>query len=436
MLVANGEHRKKTESIWNLPAGTLNPKVGYSVMEIMRGLEDGSVNFMWTQVVNILQSTPNNTHWVRAARDPKNFVVVSDVYPTYSARAADLILPAAMHFEKWGLYGNAERRTQGWHQLVKAPGEAKTDIWMMMEFARRFTVDELYRAQPLKGVPGDALPDVREAAAAMGLKGDATLFDVLFAPSAARQAAWPDPLYKKELNATGEALGLPYFPEKALFGEYRQFTLGNGHDLADFDTYMREDVRGLLWPVVNGRETLYRFNVEYDPYAKPDNLFYGKLMKPVGKGTRHALTDKNAVAHPGTAKIFFRPYMDPVEMPDANYDLWLCTGRILEHWHTGSMTRRVPELDRAAPRAVLYMNPADAERRGIRRGDTATVTSRHGECKAVVETKVRNIMPRGMTWLAFFDDKVLCNSVVIDAMDPISLEPDFKKTAVKVVRDI
>lgn len=159
-------------------------------------------------------------------------------------------------------------------------------------------------------------------------------------------------------------------------------------------------------------------------------------MKPVGKGTRHALTDKNAVAHPGTAKIFFRPYMDPVEMPDANYDLWLCTGRILEHWHTGSMTRRVPELDRAAPRAVLYMNPADAERRSIRRGDTATVTSRHGECKAVVETKVRNIMPRGMTWLAFFDDKVLCNSVVIDAMDPISLEPDFKKTAVKVVRDI
>lgn len=270
----------------------------------------------------------------------------------------------------------------------------------------------------------------------MGHKAGATLFDVLFAPSEARQAPWPDPLYKTELNATGEALGLSYFPEKALFGEYRRFTLGNGHDLADFDTYMREDVRGLLWPVVNGRETLYRFNVEHDPYAKPDNLFYGKLMKPVGKGTRHALTDKTAVAHPGTAKIFFRPYMDPVEAPDADYDLWLCTGRILEHWHTGSMTRRVPELDRAAPRAVLYMNPGDAERRGIRRGDAAVVTSRHGQCRAVVETKVRNLMPRGMTWLAFFDDKVLCNAVVIDAMDPISLEPDFKKTAVKVVRDV
>lgn len=434
MLVANPKHREKTEKLWGIPAKTLNPKVGASVMEILRGLEDGSIGFMWTQVVNILQSTPNNTHWVRAARDPKNFVVVSDVYPTYSAQAADLILPAAMHFEKWGLYGNAERRTQGWHQMVKAPGEARTDVWMMMEFAKRFTVDEMYQAQPLKGVPGDMLPDVRTDAAAMGFDGQKTLFDVLFAPNAARSAVWPDPLYKGELNATGEALGLPYFPEKALFAEYRQFTLGDGHDLADFDTYMDPKTRGLMWPVVNGKETPYRFNTEFDPYAKADNLFYGKLMKPVAKGDLYKVTDAKAEAHPGTAKIFFRPYMDPVEQPDAHYDLWLCTGRILEHWHTGSMTQRVPEIDRAAPRAVLYMNPKDAEARGMRRGDTAAVQSRHGECRAVIETQVRNIMPRGTTWLAFFDPKVMCNAVTIDAMDPISLEPDFKKTAVKVTK--
>lgn len=434
MLVANPKHREKTEKIWGIPSGTLNPKVGASVMEILRGLEDGSINFVWTQVVNILQSTPNNTHWVRAARDPKNFVVVADVYPTYSARAADLILPAAMHFEKWGLYGNAERRTQGWQQVVRAPGQARTDIWMMMEFAKRFTVDETYRAQPLKGVPNDQLPDVREAAAAMGIGPKTTLFDVLYAPNEKRNAVWPDPLYKTDLNATGEALGLPYFPEKAMFTEYRQFTLGDGHDLADFDTYQDPKTRGLMWPVVNGKETKYRFNTEFDPYAKEDNLFYGKLMKPVAKGDRFGVTDPKAVAHPGTAKIFFRPYMDPVEQPDAHYDLWLCTGRILEHWHTGSMTGRVPELKRAAPQAVLYMHPKDAEARQMRRGDLAVVTSRHGECRAVVETQVRNTMPRGTTWLAFFDPKVECNAVVIDALDPISLEPDFKKTAVKVVK--
>ena len=70
MLVANPKHRQRTESIWQLPAGTLNPKVGASLMGIMRGLEDKSINFVWTQVVNIFQSTPNNTHWIKAARDP------------------------------------------------------------------------------------------------------------------------------------------------------------------------------------------------------------------------------------------------------------------------------------------------------------------------------------------------------------------------------
>ncbi|MFR3635485.1 MAG: molybdopterin-dependent oxidoreductase, partial [Sutterella sp.] len=115
-LVANPKHRAESEELWNIPQGTLNPKVGYDLMKMLRGLEDGSLNFLWTQVVNIFQSTPNNTHWIQAARKPENFVVVSDVYPTFSGACADLILPAAMHFEKWGFYGNGERRTQGWQR--------------------------------------------------------------------------------------------------------------------------------------------------------------------------------------------------------------------------------------------------------------------------------------------------------------------------------
>ena len=101
MLVANPKHREKTEKIWNLPAGTLNPKVGADLMAILRGVEDKSIDFLWTQVVNIIQSAPNNTHWIEACRRPDAFVVVSDIYPTFSARCADLILPVAGHFEKW-----------------------------------------------------------------------------------------------------------------------------------------------------------------------------------------------------------------------------------------------------------------------------------------------------------------------------------------------
>lgn len=110
------------------------------------------------------------------------------------------------------------------------------------------------------------------------------------------------------------------------------------------------------------------------------------------------------------------------------------TGRILEHWHTGSMTMRVPELERAQANSFLYMNPKDAEKRGLKNGDVAVCESRRGQVKAIVQTNQRNFMPRGMTWLAFFDRKVQTNQVVIDATDPISEEPDFKKSAVKVYK--
>ena len=103
MLVGNPAHHKKTEKLWRIPEGTLNPVLGKPIMGLLRGLEDGSVNFLWTQVVNVFQSAPNANHWLQAARKPENFVVVADVYPTLSAKVADLILPTAMIFEKWGL---------------------------------------------------------------------------------------------------------------------------------------------------------------------------------------------------------------------------------------------------------------------------------------------------------------------------------------------
>ena len=270
----------------------------------------------------------------------------------------------------------------------------------------------------------------------MCLNSDASLFDVLFAGMPeTKQCPWPDPKYPGKQCCTAKALGLDWFPEKALFTEYRQFTLGDGHDLADFDTYLDPKIRGLTWPVVNGKPTTYRFNAEYDPYVKNGDFeFYGKLMKAIPQGNLDGITDKTPKPLPGRAKIFFRPFAEPVEKPDSNYDLMLCTGRILEHWHTGSMTRRVPELHRAAPSAVLYMHPTDAQKRGLKRNDVAQITSRRGSIKALVETQGRMKMPRGTVWMAFFDESVQVNKLCIDATDPISAEPDFKKSAVRVTK--
>lgn len=440
LLVAAKPARVKSEKIWGIPEKTINPKVGRAFMEILRGMEDDSVNFVWTQVVNPFQAAPNSNHWLKAARHPNNFIVVADAYPTYSCRYADLILPAAMIFEKWGLYGNAERRTQGWQQMATPPGEARTDLWMMMEFAKRIKLKDVWGEQSVPGLKVEGyedgkLPSVLDEAQKMGYTPETTLYEVLYARKSNTNVAWPDPAFVCKINSTAAPSKLNWFPEKALFSEYRQFTLGDGHDLADFDTYLNSKTRGLMWPVVNGKETPYRFNQDFDPYVKEGGYaFYGKLFKAIPTGNLWGITDPKPVPLPNKAKIFYRPYAAPVEQPDANYDLWLCTGRILEHWHTGSMTMRVPELYRAQPNAFVYMNPDDAAKRGLKNGDVATVESRRGKINAIVQTNQRNFMPKGSSWLAFFDEKVQTNQVVINATDPISEEPDFKKSAVKIYK--
>ena len=132
--------------------------------------------------------------------------------------------------------------------------------------------------------------------------------------------------------------------------------------------------------------------------------------------------------------IFALPYQPAAEVPDKEYDLWLCTGRVLEHWHTGSMTRRVPELYKAVPDAVVFMHPGDAKKRGLQRGEVVKAVSRRGEIQLRVETKGRNKPPVGLVFIPFFDEMRLVNKLTLDATCPISKETDYKKCAVKIVK--
>ncbi|MCF6184760.1 MAG: nitrate reductase catalytic subunit NapA, partial [Bacteroidales bacterium] len=135
MVVTNPKHRAIAEKIWKLPTGTINPKVGSHVMKIHRDIEDGKIKFVWVQVNNPYQNTASARHWIKAARELDNFIVVSDGYPGISAKVADLVLPSAMIYEKWGAYGNAERRTQHWKQQVTPVGDAMPDVWQIVELS-------------------------------------------------------------------------------------------------------------------------------------------------------------------------------------------------------------------------------------------------------------------------------------------------------------
>ena len=402
MVVGKKEHRDFAEKIWNLPEGTIPGKNGYHAVLQNRMLKDGKLNVYWVQCTNNMQAAPNmNEEGWPGYRNPANFIVVSDPYPTVTAMAADLILPTAMWVEKEGAYGNAERRTQFWRQQVSAPGEARSDVWQVVEFSKRFKVEEAWPEELIAKKPE--------------LKGK-TLYEVLFRNGAV------DKFPKQEVkDDSGNVYGnkemedFGFYLQKGLYEEYRRFGLEGheGHELGEFDHYHK--VRGLRWPVVDGKETLWRYREGYDPHVKGE------------KGSVNFYGSKD-----GKAKIIALPYEPPAESPDKEFPLWLCTGRVLEHWHSGSMTRRVPELYRAVPDAEVFMNPDDAKELGLQRGMPVKVSSRRGDIVARVETRGRNKPPRGLIFVPWFDASRLINKVTLDATCPISKETDYKKCAVKV----
>ncbi|QOR40382.1 nitrate reductase catalytic subunit NapA [Billgrantia diversa] len=395
MVVMNPGHREFAEKAWKVPEGTIQAQPGAHAVLQHRLLNDGAINAYWVQCNNNVQAAANMVEETYPGyRNPDNFIVVSDAYPTVTAELADLILPTAMWVEKEGAYGNAERRTQFWHQLVEAPGEARSDLWQLMEFSKRFTTDEVWPREML-----DANPEYKGR----------SLFDVLWRNGQV-DAYSLDELDEEYANQEAEHFG--FYVQKGLFEEYAKFGRGKAHDLAPFERYHQE--RGLRWPVVDGEETRWRYNGEYDPYVEKgqDIQFYG---------------------HPdGKAVIFAVPYEPPAESPSEEYPMWLVTGRVLEHWHSGSMTRRVPELHRAFPQAVVYLHPQDARELGVRRGSEVRIVSARGEMNSRVETRGRNRMPRGLVFVPWFDASQLINKVTLDATDPISKQTDFKKCACRI----
>jgi nitrate reductase NapA len=373
MVVTNPEHRKFAEETWGIPEGTIPDKPTYHAVEMVKAIDYGEVKFFWSQVSNPFQDFANLDRYTDAVKREDVFVVASDVYPTRTTELADVVLPTAMWAEKEGAFGNSERRTHFWKQITNAPGQAISDLWQLIEVAKRLGMENLFEY-------------------------DTAEYPLL--------EGW------NHSDASREA---GFYMEKALFEEYRLFGNGHGHDLAPFEDYHAS--RGLRWPVVDGKETQWRYNEEYDPYV------------PAGEGFRFYGNDSKT---DGKAIIWHRPYEPPPEVPDIEYPLWLSTGRVLEHWHSGTMTRRVPSLWKAYPHATANMHPRDAIKLDVEHGEKIKITSRRGSVEVTVDINGRVKPPQGLVYVPWFDEDVMINKVTLDAYCPISKQTDFKKCAVKV----
>ncbi len=132
----------------------------------------------------------------------------------------------------------------------------------------------------------------------------------------------------------------------------------------------------------------------------------------------------------GRAKIVPAHIRPPDEVPDMEYPMVLSTGRVLEHWHTGSMTRRAGVLDALEPEAVVFLTPRELQRLDIEPGDKIRLETRRG----AIEVKVRadNDVPVGMIFMPFCYAEAAANLLTNPALDPSGKIPEFKFCAARI----
>ena len=169
-------------------------------------------------------------------------------------------------------------------------------------------------------------------------------------------------------------------------------------------------------------------NISWERLEKEDAVTY-PCDAPDQPGNAIIFTDGFPTAN-GRAKMVPAKLTQPAELPDEEFPIVLTTGRMLEHWHTGAMTRRSKTLDLLEPEAVVSMNSYQMGQYDLGPGDTARVSSRRGS----IDIKVRadQDVPDGMIFIPFCFHEAAANILTNPQLDPVGKIPEFKFCAVKI----
>jgi formate dehydrogenase major subunit len=320
----------------------LDDQPGYTVVEIMhKALAPDSdphkIRGMYIMGENPAMSDPDLNH-ARHALASLEHLVVQDIFMTETAWLADVVLPATAWPEKNGTVSNTDRMVQLGKQAINPPGQARPDLWIIQDIAKR-----------------------------MGLN-------------------W---------NYQGEFDGVAQ-----VYDEMRRA--------------MHTAISGITWERLQRESSVtYPCLTEDDPGSP--TVFLQKFATDDGR------------VHLVPADI-----IPANERPDDQFPFVLITGRQLEHWHTGSMTRRASVLDAIEPMATASMCGEDLAKMGLDTGDVITVQSRRG--KVAIHVRRDDGTPRGTVFIPFAYYEAAANLITNAALDPVGKIPEFKYCAVKLTK--
>jgi formate dehydrogenase major subunit len=327
--VDNPEANKRFEGVWGQ---ALDKKPGLTVVEIMDAAYEGKIRGMYIMGENPAMSDPDAEH-ARAAMAKLEHLVVQDIFLTETAYLADVVLPATAWPEKDGTVTNTDRMVQLGRRALKAPGEAREDLRIIVQLAQRLGLDWKYEG------PKDVWEEMRGC---------------------------------------------------------------------------MDSIKGITWERLE-RDSSVTYPCENEGDPGQPVVFQTHFPTATGRGR------------------FVPADLIPAdERPDSEYPMVLITGRQLEHWHTGAITRRSGVLDAIEPEPVCSIHPLDLAALKAKPGDILTVESRRG--KISLFSRVDEGTPRGAVFIPFAFYEAAANMLTNPKLDPVGKIPEFKYCAVRVTK--
>jgi ferredoxin-nitrate reductase len=375
----NEEHVRKLASIWNVePSIIPHWAPPTHIMEMIRYAEQGSLKMLWIAATNPAVSLPELSRIRKVLAKDDLFVVVQDAFMTETAALADVVLPSAIWGEKTGCFTNADRTVHISHKAIEPPGQARSDFDIFVDYATRMDFRDK-----------DGQPLIK----------------------------WNTP--------------------EGAFEAWKQCTKGRSCDYSGMSYEKLSKGSGIQWPCnedfPDGKERLYTdgiFNTAYD----------------VCEGFTHDLSTGGAVPAEeykendpkGRAIILAADYELASSPPDKKYPMMLTTGRLVYHFHTRTKTGRSPELNNAAPEVFIQISEQDSHEHNISEGEIVKVESKQG--RVTGPARIGGIAP-GLIFIPFHygywdgeKSATAANEVVKTSWDPVSKQPHFKYTAVRLAK--